>query len=168
MGMKNILYISAFRAFRTGLRDAFADYNSPSLLLDVLLSWGTNRFVGVTVSHETRREGESNYTFFKLVSQALLVLTGFSTAPLRLASFVGVGFTVFGCGMLGYVLATYFAGDTPSGFAFVASIIALVGGAQLFAIGIVGEYLATIFQRSTNQPAYVVKERAGDYSHDEA
>jgi chromate transport protein ChrA len=93
-----------------------------------------------------------------LFNQTMLMLTGFSTAPLRLASLIGFCFTIFGILILLYVLFTYFAAGTLQGFAFLASIIALFGGAQLFAIGIIGEYLARIFNRSLERPTYIVQD----------
>jgi undecaprenyl-phosphate 4-deoxy-4-formamido-L-arabinose transferase len=156
MGVHNIRDISAFRAVRTGLRAASADYESPSVMLDVLLSWGTSRFGTVHVRHDPRREGVSGYTFGKLVNQAMLVLTGFSTKPLRFASFVGFLFTTFGIAVLAYVLIQYWTVGTLPGFPFLASLVAVFGGVQLFALGIFGEYLARVFDRSMDRPPYVV------------
>lgn len=158
MGIRNIRDISAFRAFRTDLRQAFVNYQSPNLLLDVLLSWGTTRFGAVEVNHRPREIGKSNYNFIKLFNQAMLIFTGFSTTPLRLASFVGFAFTIFGMLVFMYVLALYFLRGSLPGFPFLASIISLFSGAQLFALGIMGEYLARMFNRSMERPTYVVKE----------
>lgn len=158
MGIASIRDISAFRAFRTELREAFAEFRSPSVLLDVLLSWGTGRFATVTVDHHPRRIGKSNYTPGKLFNQAMLIVTGYSTAPLRLASMVGFTFTFFGILVFFYVIGRYlFEGSLP-GFPFLASIVALFSGAQLFALGLIGEYLARIFQRSMERPTYVATE----------
>jgi undecaprenyl-phosphate 4-deoxy-4-formamido-L-arabinose transferase len=86
----------------------------------------------------------------------MLVLTGFSTIPLRLASIVGFVFTFFGIGVLVYVLIrTLLEGSIP-GFPFLASIISIFSGVQLFTLGIFGEYLARIFNRSMNHPAFVI------------
>lgn len=152
----DVRQVNAFRAFRTELRRAFDDYQSPTLLLDVLLSWGTTKFESVSVRHEPRRIGKSNYTFARLVNQAMFLLTGFSTAPLRMASFIGFTFTLFGVGVLGYAIAQYFTSGSVPGFTFLASIIAIFSGAQLFSLGIIGEYIARIFQRSMERPTYVV------------
>ncbi len=159
MGVPAARDLNAFRAFRTRLREAFADYQSPNLLLDVLLSWGTNRFTAVRVRHEPRRIGESGYTFRKLLNHLVYMLTGFSTAPLRVASVVGFGFTLFGLGVLVYVVARYVLIGSVPGFPFLASLIAIFSGAQLFALGIIGEYIARIFSRSLERPTYVVAER---------
>jgi undecaprenyl-phosphate 4-deoxy-4-formamido-L-arabinose transferase len=85
------------------------------------------------------------------------MMTGFSTLPLQLASLIGFGFTLFGLVVLAYVLGRYVvSGGSVPGFAFLASMIAIFAGAQLFAIGIFGEYLARIHFRTMDKPPYVV------------
>ena len=159
MRIERVVDMSAFRAFRTHLRDAFVAYESPHVSIDVLLSWGTTRFDATAVEHQPRTIGRSNYTLRKLFEQALAILTGFSTAPLRLASSLGFFLTLFGVLVLLWVVGRYFIeGGSVPGFPFLASIIAIFSGAQLFAIGIIGEYLARIFDRSMQRPVYVVKE----------
>jgi undecaprenyl-phosphate 4-deoxy-4-formamido-L-arabinose transferase len=156
MNVPSVKNISAFRAFRTHLRDAFASFQSPSMTLDVLLSWGTTRFVSVPV-HIAHAE-HSNYGFAALIRTALLILTGYSTRPLRLASWIGFVMTLFGLAVFIYVLVVYFTAGSLPGFPFLASIIALFSGAQLFALGIFGEYLARMFDRSMDRPIYVIHE----------
>ncbi len=160
MGVDTARKVSAFRVFRTRLRDAFADYRSPFLSIDVLLTWGTTRFSFVKVRHEPRPVGESNYTFGKLVTHALNMITGFSTLPLKMASLIGFGFTLFGLGVLAYVIGRYLLqGSVVAGFPFLASIIAIFSGAQLFALGIIGEYLARMHFRMMERPTYTVQEQ---------
>lgn len=159
IGLSSVRNVSAFRAFRTNLREAFANFQSPSLILDVLLSWGTTRFasVEVDIAHAER----TNYSFRMLVRAAMLILIGYSTVPLRFASWVGFVMTLFGLGVFIYVLVIYFTAGSLPGFPFLASIIALFSGAQLFGLGIFGEYLARMFDRSMDKPSYVVHETAG-------
>jgi undecaprenyl-phosphate 4-deoxy-4-formamido-L-arabinose transferase len=95
------------------------------------------------------------------VRAALLILTGYSTRPLRFASWIGFVMTLFGLGVFIYVLTIYFTAGSLPGFPFLASIIALFSGAQLFALGIFGEYLARMFDRSMDRPTYVINEMAG-------
>jgi glycosyltransferase involved in cell wall biosynthesis len=159
MGVETARQVSAFRAFRTRLRDAFGDYRSPFLSIDVLLTWGTTRFTFVTVKHNPRTIGTSNYTFGKLVTHALNMITGFSTLPLQLASLIGFGFTLFGLGVLAYVLGrVVLEGSSVPGFPFLASVIAIFSGAQLFALGIIGEYLSRLHFRMMEKPTYAVQE----------
>ncbi len=157
MGIPTIRDIGSFRAFRASLRDAFETFQGPNVILDVLLSWGTTRFATTPINETPRQVGVSNYNFAKLFGQAMLVLTGFSTAPLRFASMLGFFFTLFGIVILAYVvIITVSAGSIP-GFPFLASIIAIFSGTQLFALGIFGEYMARIFDRSMDRPSYVIQ-----------
>lgn len=160
MGVPSVRNISAFRAFRTELRQAFANFQSPTLTIDVLLSWGTSRFTSVTVNIPPAES--SNYNFRALVKAAMLILTGYSTAPLRLASWAGFAMTLFGFGVFIYVLYVYFALGSLPGFPFLASIISLFSGAQLLILGIFGEYLARMFDRSMDRPTYVISRRTDD------
>jgi glycosyltransferase involved in cell wall biosynthesis len=158
MGVKNIRDFAAFRAFRTKLRTAFDRYQNPNVLVDVLLSWGTSRFATQVVEEKPRAAGQSNYNFSKLFQYTMVVLTSFSTVPLRFTSMLGFVFTLFGMGVFLYVVAVYFILGSSPGFPFLASIIAIFSGMQLFALGIFGEYLARIFDRSMDRPAYVIQE----------
>ncbi|MFL6451862.1 MAG: glycosyltransferase family 2 protein [Bryobacteraceae bacterium] len=158
MGAETASKISAFRVFRTNLRDAFANYSSPYVSIDVLLTWATQRFASVPVENRARTIGESNYTLRKLVIHALNMATGFSSVPLQLSSLLGFGFTLLGFVVLVYVLFRYFTeGGRVPGFAFLSSMIAIFSGAQLFALGIMGEYLARMHMRTMNRPSYAVR-----------
>lgn len=159
MGAQTARYVSAFRAFRTRLRAAFADYRSPFVSIDVLLTWGTGRFAHIPVAHHPRTVGRSGYTVKKLIVHALNMMTGFSTAPLQLASLVGFAFTLFGIGILIYVVVIYLThGRAVPGFTFLASIIAIFSGVQLFSLGLIGEYLARMHFRMMERPTYLVGE----------
>ncbi|MBN1868842.1 glycosyltransferase [Candidatus Sumerlaeota bacterium] len=159
MGLENARRVSAFRAFRTQVRDAFAHYDNAYVSIDVLLTWGTTRFSYVTVRHEPRLAGRSNYSLRKLVTHALNMITGFSTLPLKLASFMGFAFMLFGLGVLIYVLARFFiAGNPVRGFPFLASIVSVFSGVQLFCLGVIGEYLGRMHVRSMRRPSYVLRE----------
>lgn len=160
MGAKAATQVSAFRAFPAHLRNAFEDFRSPSVSIDVLLTWATTRFTAVTVRHAPRLIGTSNYTARKLITHAFNLMTGFSTRPLQLASLMGFIFTLFGFGVLAWVVGRYLVvGSAVPGFAFLASIIAIFSGAQMFTLGIFGEYLARMYGRTMERPAYVVFER---------
>lgn len=159
MGAETARKVSAFRTFRSQVRGAFEHYSGPFVSIDVLLTWGTTRFSSLPVRHEPRTIGKSNYTLRKLIVHALNLMTGFSVLPLQLASMVGFMFTFLGLLVLVYVIGRYLIeGGSVPGFPFLASIIAIFSGAQLFALGILGEYIARIFFRSMDKPSYVVRE----------
>jgi glycosyltransferase involved in cell wall biosynthesis len=160
MGAANARQVSALRVFRTQLREAFAGYRSPTVNIDVLLTWASTRFAAVPVRHEPRKFGESGYTAGKLVRHALNMMTGFSTRPLQMASLLGFGFSLFGFALLAYVLIRWLqVGSTVPGFAFLASMVAIFSGVQLLAIGIIGEYLARIHFRTMDRPPYAIRDQ---------
>lgn len=155
MGAESASKVSAFRFFRTRLRDAFEAYRSPTVNIDVLLTWGTTRFAAVRVRQDERTIGDSGYSFGKLVNHAINMMTGFSTLPLQVASLLGLVFGSIGFLILLYVISRYFLyGSSVPGFPFLASIIAIFSGVQLFTLGIFGEYLARMHFRSMERPPY--------------
>jgi glycosyltransferase involved in cell wall biosynthesis len=159
MGAETARNVSAFRVFRTRLREGFREYRSPYVSIDVLLTWTTSRFTAIKVRHAPRAAGASGYTVGRLVRHAFDLITGFSTLPLQIASVVGFWFVLFGTSILAYVLIHYFIyGSAVPGFAFLASITVIFSGAQLFALGIFGEYLARMHFRSMDRPTYVIGE----------
>jgi len=158
LGAETARHVSAFRAFRTHIREASAGYRGSFVSIDVLLTWGTSRFSAVSVRHEPRAAGTSHYTFRKLVVHSLNMMTGFSTLPLQVASLLGFAATLFGLGALAFVIGRYLVqGSTVPGFTFLASLITLLSGTQLFAIGVIGEYLARMHFTMMERPPYAVR-----------
>jgi len=166
MGAQTARRVSAFRVLRTQLRDAFANYSGSFVSIDVLLTWGSTRFSSVAIPHVERPYGVSNYTVRKLAIHALNMMTGFSVLPLQLASMMGFAMTLLGAAVLVYVLIIFaIYGRAVPGFAFLASIIAIFSGAQMFALGIIGEYLARMHFRSMERPTYTVREHLASHKH---
>ena len=85
------------------------------------------------------------------------LVVGFTTGPLRLATLIGFSFATLGIIVFVYVVWQYLLYGSVPGFPFLASIIALFSGAQLFALGIMGEYLARVFNRNIDRPTYVIR-----------
>jgi undecaprenyl-phosphate 4-deoxy-4-formamido-L-arabinose transferase len=92
------------------------------------------------------------------MTHAVNMIAGYTTLPLRIASLVGFGFTLMGFGVLVYVVGRYLiSGTSVPGFPFLASITAIFSGAQLFSLGIIGEYLARMYLRSQGRASSVVR-----------
>ncbi|WP_184541492.1 glycosyltransferase family 2 protein [Streptosporangium becharense] len=162
LGVRGARAISAFRAFRTRLRDGFEELTGPHVSIDVALSWATSRVGSVRVHMDERGSGRSNYTPRLLVRHTVNMLVGYSTAPLRAASYLGFAAGVVGLVLGAVVLWRFAAGDTTvAGFTTVASMVALFSSAQLMSIGILGEYVGRVHGNNMGRPAYVVCERAG-------
>lgn len=162
MGAQTARQVSAFRVLRTAVREAFEMFHGPYVSIDTLLTWGTTRFAAIKVRHDPRAAGESNYTLRKLAAHALNMMTGFSALPLQVTSLLGFGLTMFGALVLVYVVGRYlWQGGSVPGFSFLASVIAIFSGAQLFALGMLGEYLARMHFRLMDKPTYTVRETVG-------
>jgi undecaprenyl-phosphate 4-deoxy-4-formamido-L-arabinose transferase len=158
MGIESAENVSAFRAFRTELRNAVTSYRGPFVNIDVLLAWATTNFTYIFVQHDARTVGESNYTFRKLLIHALNMITGFSILPLQISSIIGFSITIFGFFILVYVVGRFIIqGGVVPGFSFLASIITIFSGAQLLALGIIGEYLARMHFRMMDKPTYTIR-----------
>lgn len=163
MGAKNARNVTAFKVFRTQLREAFEQYRSPHVSIDVLLTWGTHRFGALTVRHDPRVVGTSHFTFRRLANHAINMITGFSVVPLQLASLLGFAFSLLGFAALAYVLVDFFVrGDPVPGFPFLAALIAIFSGAQMFALGIIGEYLSRIYLRASDRRPYTIRREIVD------
>jgi glycosyltransferase involved in cell wall biosynthesis len=154
---------SAFRAFWAILCRGFVNFTDAQLSIDVLLSWSVSRVTHIPVEHHARRVGKSGYTFRKLMLLAFNMLTGYSTLPLRLASGAGLLTSLVGLAMFFYVVVRRLLQASPvPGFAWIASEIALFAGMQLFAIGVIGEYVARLHFRTMGKPPYVIREEVGN------
>lgn len=158
MGVDVASRVSSFRAFRSQVCLAFANYHGAFVSVDVLLSWGSSQFAAIPVKNPPRVIGKSNYTVRKLIIHAINLVTGFSVMPLQVASLLGFFFAIFGFCLLMYVLVRYFLyGERVVGFPFMASALSIFSGVQLFCLGIIGEYLARMHFRLLDRPPYTVR-----------
>ena len=160
VGRDNARYIAPYRAFRTQIREAFQHYSGHYVNIDVLLTWGARRFNRIPVHYNQRAVGRSNYTLSKLITHTVNLLVGFSTLPLRLASLLGLFLTAFGAVLMVYILIIrilIFGEYEVPGFTFLASMISIFAGSQMFILGIIGEYMARIYFRVMERPVYVVE-----------
>ncbi len=163
LGVKSAPDVCSFRAFKTKIRKAFDKFHSPYINIDVLLSWGASKFGVVHVEHSPRSFNTSNYTLQKLITHGVNLLTGFSTVPLQFASLYGIVLIGFGILLLAYVVIKFlvYPINVP-GFPFLASIIIIFSGAQLMALGIIGEYVGRIYARTMDRPPYILDEILDD------
>jgi undecaprenyl-phosphate 4-deoxy-4-formamido-L-arabinose transferase len=162
LGVRTAQEISAFRAFRTRLREGFEGLSGPHASIDVALSWATANVGSVRVRMDRRAHGRSNYTARLLFRHAMNMLVGYSTAPLRAASYLGFLAGLVGLLLGAGVLWRFAVGDTTvAGFTTIASMVALFSSAQLIAIGVLGEYVGRIHGSGMGRPTYVVRDRVG-------
>jgi undecaprenyl-phosphate 4-deoxy-4-formamido-L-arabinose transferase len=154
------LYLSSFKVISRFVVQELVKYDGPYPYIDGLILRFTRNYSQVLVEHHPRAEGRSGYTLRKLVSLWLNMFTNFSVLPLRLASLAG-----FGCAILGIVFGVGFAieklhnPELPAGWASVIVSLFFIGGIQLFALGMIGEYLGRLFLKDNGRPQFVVREK---------
>ena len=92
-----------------------------------------------------------------VASLAVDAVTSFSTRPLRLASFFGFGFGLLGLAGLIYTLGSWLSGRVVAGWTSATSIFLLMGSAQMFVLGIIGEYLGRLYTEAKRRPLFVIE-----------
>lgn len=106
-----------------------------------------------------RIAGQTSWNYFGLFNLAIEGITSFTTSPLRISSIFGIIISIIAFIYMCYILAkTLIWGDPVQGFPTLIVIILFLGGVQLLSLGVIGEYLARIFNETKNRPVYVVKE----------
>jgi glycosyltransferase involved in cell wall biosynthesis len=154
------LYLSSFKIVSRFVVDELIKYDGPYPYIDGLVLRITRNCSRVLVEHDARREGRSGYTPRKLVSLYLNMFTNFSILPLRLASYAGLATS-----LIGLILAAMFVveklrnPEVPAGWTSVIVSLFILGGIQLFALGMIGEYLGRLFLKDNGRPQFVVREQ---------
>lgn len=157
-GVPSAKDVSAFRAFRTDLRDGFAHVADQYANIDVLLSWTTTAIQRTTVQMDERADGESGYTLSKLIRHAMNMITGYGTVPLKLVTWLGLAVSFVGFVLLVYIAVQFVRGQIEvAGFTTLASMLALLSGATMMSLGILGEYLGRLHFRSMQRPSFLVR-----------
>ena len=160
LGYEHATSISSFRAFRTSLRNGFAENLGPGISLDSLLNWSTSRFGTVRVEHHERKSGRSNYSSRSLFRFLIDCATGYSVRPLRVATNIGLGtITISFCVFLWVLGRAMLFGSSVPGFPFLVALISMLSGTQLVLLGVLGQYIGHMHFRVMNRPTYVILEQ---------
>ncbi len=152
---KNI-YLSSFKAIKREVVDEIIKYDGPYPYIDGLLFRITQNITQVLVEHQQRYSGKGNYTLAKSTKVWLRMATNFSIFPLRISVIFG-----FITSIVGFFLAIYFIierilVEQPMGWASLIVTLLFLGGIQLVAIGMVGEYIGRLFLYFSKQPQFVI------------
>ena len=148
-----------FRLLSRRAARALAQMPERARFLRGMSSWIGYRQTGVPYRRDARFAGSTKYPTRKMVRFATDAITSFSSAPLRVVSGIGLFFVVFCAGYLAYtVYVKLFTSDTVQGWTTVVVLVLLLGGVQLVSLGIVGTYIARIFEESKRRPLYLVDE----------
>ena len=126
-----------------------------------MVSWIGFPQVSIAYVRQPRYAGVSKYPLGKMVRFALDAITGFSVRPLRVSSYIGGVFALFGVALFVRTLYVWEAGGAIVGWTSLMSAVLLLGSAQLFVLGIIGEYLGRLFMEAKGRPLFVIKDVRG-------
>lgn len=156
------MYLSPFRAMRASVCRDILHYQGPYVYVDGLLLTVTRNIGSVEVAHHDRFAGDSGYSLKKSISLWLKMATSFSIVPLRLTSLAGMVFAGLGFMLaLLFILQKFTLNQMPDGWSSLMVAILILGGAQLIALGVLGEYLGRVLLTLNGKPQYVIGETVG-------
>jgi glycosyltransferase involved in cell wall biosynthesis len=151
--------LSGFRALRSYTVNQLKLLNERSKFLDGLLCWMGYKVGTVEVEHDERYSGKTKYTPFKLVGLWLDMVVALTELPLKIATFGGLFLGVVGFALALFYFSRYFLyGFSVPGFATIVILITFFSGVQLFALGILGEYVGRMNREVKNKPEYIVRD----------
>lgn len=148
-----------FRLMDKKVVDVFSDFSENELFIRGIISWiGFNQYA-INYKPHARFSGKSKYTISKMFQFASQGITSFSTRPLHIAIFLGLGITVFAfVFFIGYVIYSIYYGHVISGWASLLSTVVFFGGLNLIVLGIIGIYIGKLFIQSKRRPNYLIRE----------
>ncbi len=150
---------SDFRLMSRKALDCFLQFNERSRFTRGLVSWMGFRQTVIDYICPPRFAGKSKYTLRKMLHFAADGITSFSAKPLRMASYVGIIVFLLGLLYAIYAIIRHLSGNTIPGWTSLMVTVLLLGGIQLLTLGIIGEYLARIFNESKSRPLYFIKDQ---------
>jgi dolichol-phosphate mannosyltransferase len=150
---------SDFRLMSRKALDAFLQFGERDRFTRGLVSWMGFRQTVVPYECPPRFAGKSKYTLRRMLHFAADGITSFSSRPLRIASYMGIIVFLAGLAYAVYAIIQHINGKTIQGWTSLLVTVLLLGGIQLLTIGIIGEYLARIFNESKSRPLYFIKEQ---------
>lgn len=152
--------VTTFRVIRGDVARLIAGLPEKRKFFSALAEWSGARAVSVPVAHQSRQAGTTKYNLAKLINHLFDLVAGFSIRPLRLIGAVGALFAIFGIGFALFRIGQKLAGvPIAMGYASLFGAIVILGGLQLIALSVIGEYVGRIFIELQDRPLYRVASR---------
>ncbi|QNM81789.1 glycosyltransferase family 2 protein [Sphingomonas sabuli] len=126
-----------------------------------MVAWIGFRQVPFLYDRDERLAGETKYPLSKMLRFALDALTGFSSAPLKLASHAGLALSIGSLLIVLYILYAWIAGHSIPGWTSLMLVVVVLGAVQMFVLALMGEYIGRLYNEAKGRPLYIVQEIAG-------
>ncbi|MGW8189898.1 glycosyltransferase family 2 protein [Sphingomonas hankookensis] len=150
-----------FRLMSRRALDALLSLPEQARFIRGMVAWVGFRQVPFPYDRDERLAGESKYPLGKMIRFALDAVTGFSTAPLRLASHMGLVLTGLSLLLFAYIAIGWLSGSAVQGWTSTMLVVVFLGAVQMFVLGMIGEYLGRLYVESKRRPLYLVADVAG-------
>jgi dolichol-phosphate mannosyltransferase len=150
-----------FRLMSRRALDAFLSLPEQARFIRGMVAWVGFRQVPIVYDRAERHAGATKYPLSKMVRFAFDAVTGFSTAPLRFASHIGLWLVAASLLLFVYIGIGFFTGSAIQGWTSLMLVVVVLGAVQMFVLGMIGEYLGRLYMESKRRPLYIVSEIAG-------
>jgi glycosyltransferase involved in cell wall biosynthesis len=150
---------SSFKLIHHTLAQKVIHYRHPFLFVDEVLCWNAKHLEHITVNHNIREIGKSNYSFFSLVKMGSKSIISYTNFPLRLITYFGLLAFIVCLIIISYFVYSKYRYGAELGFTSLIVSIFMSTGIILFCIGVIGEYLNRLFLLQSEKPLYVIKEK---------
>ena len=158
LGVDSVYNHADYRLMSSRAISELANFREVNLFLRGIVPLLGFKTSVVKYDRNKRFAGKSKYPIKKMINFAIDGVTSFSVKPIRLVSLVGFLTTIISFGILLYILTQYFLGNTIHGWAFTAISIWMIGGIQLFSIGVIGEYIGKIYFEVKSRPRFIIEK----------
>ena len=162
MGVETVYNHADYRLMSRRALEALSEFDEVNLFLRGIVPLVGFKSTEVTYERGERFAGESKYPLKKMLAFATEGITSMSIKPIRLITTLGFLVFLFSIGVLIYSIIRKFTGYTVPGWAFLAVSIWALGGVQLLAIGVIGEYIGKIYLETKHRPKFIVAEYLND------
>ncbi len=160
-GGKLIPHHADFRLLSNKVINSIIQYSETNLFLRGIVTDIGYESSKVFYTRTSRKYGESKYTLLKMISFAWNGFTSFSAAPLRWILYLGIIMSFLSIFGMFWIISVYFMGKTIQGWSSIVIIVLFFGGINMFALGVIGEYIRKIFIETKKRPLYLVEKKIG-------
>jgi dolichol-phosphate mannosyltransferase len=154
-----------FRLISRRALDALLAMPEQARFIRGMVAWIGFRQVPFGYDRDVRFAGETKYPFSKMFRFALDALTGFSSAPLKLASHAGLALSVLSVLLILYIGFAWASGRSIQGWTSLMLVVVVLGAVQMFVLALMGEYIGRLYNEAKRRPLYIVQEIAGGDGH---
>jgi dolichol-phosphate mannosyltransferase len=151
-----------FRLMSRRALDALLAMPEQARFIRGMVAWIGFKQVPFAYDRDERFAGETKYPLKKMVRFALDALTGFSSAPLKLASLAGFALSIGSVLLLLYIVYAWIAGRSIAGWTSLMLVVIVLGAVQMFVLALMGEYIGRLYNEVKHRPLYIVQEVAGE------